>query len=267
MRAGPLLLGLGGLGGLAVAGVLLVTRRPARAAVRTSALPAPSPSPSISRPAPAPAEPRILTSPMPGGPAEVNALARVISSELERGQLVERLAIAYTVVNRARKEGRSIFDLVGRSGWGEQGPVRPFSSDQPATPRSLALATWVLAYPRGAPVGATHEELRRELRSIDPRATGAELDAAAIFLTRNPGGDPVGGGTAFWEPGVQDDYTAKGILYRAGGGRADDKTPQGSRPELFRFRRYKRSAAAIRAKWTGEGQRLLESIGRLELWR
>lgn len=204
---------------------------------------------------------------MPGGPAQVNALARVLSSELERGQLVERLAIAYTVVNRARKAGVSIFDLVGRGGWGEQGPARPFSSRQPATVRSMALAGWVLAYPRGAPIGSTTEDLRRELRAVDPRASNGELDAAAIFLARNPGGDPVGGAADFWEPGVQDDYTARGILYRAGGGRADDKTPQGSHPELFRFRRYKRSAQAIRAKWTAEGKRLLENVGRVELWR
>ena len=119
--------------------------------------------------------------------------------------------------------------------------------------------------PRG-PGRANHEDLRTEIRAFDPRASNGELDAAALFLSRNPGGDPVGGATAFWQPGEQDDYTAKGILYRAGGGRADDKTPQGSHPERFRFRRYKRSAASVRAKWSAEGQRLLESIGRIELW-
>ena len=97
---------------------------------------------------------------------DVEALARVITSEADRYSEAERIAIGWAVRNRARKRGVSIARLVC---WPNCGPCckgRPFSSARPASKVNMELARRVLAAPQSA--------------------------------------DPTDGATAFFEPKVQD---------------------------------------------------------------
>lgn len=264
------LVGVGVAGVAVVGGIVLYSRR-AKAAERVigiaekgadklldlvpSRKPQPVRTSSLPTPAPAPASDR-------------TALGRVISSELERGTLAERLAIAYTTINRAQSRGLSLVDLVAPGGaWGAQGDDgRPFSSAQKASARSLSLASYVLAHPQGLDPASDAAAVHAELLQADPKASHAEILEAVQLFGRHPGAEPTGGAWAFWEPAKQDEFTAKGILYRSSGGKLSDKRPSGSHPELFRFRKYTRSAAAVRARWQADGQRLLPGVGRVELW-
>jgi hypothetical protein len=104
-------------------------------------------------------------------PDDVEALARVITSEADGYSEAERTAIAWAVCNRARKRGVSIAQLVC---WPACGPCcngRPFSSARDATPTNRELARRVLA--------------------------------------TSPSKDPTGGATAFFEPRVQDQLVAE----------------------------------------------------------
>lgn len=97
---------------------------------------------------------------------DVDALARVITSEANGYSEPERVAIAWTVRNRARKRGVSIAQLVCSPTCGPCCNGRPFSSARAATAANRELARRVLAEP--------------------------------------PVADPTSGATAFFEPRVQD---------------------------------------------------------------
>src|SRR5438477_58684 len=84
---------------------------------------------------------------------------------------------------------------------------------------AVALAGWVAAHPNGIAASIDAGDLARELLAADPDATNDELARAD--------GEPTGGAWDFWEPDAQDQYTAKGILYRAAGGTAEDTSPRG----------------------------------------
>ena len=105
---------------------------------------------------------------------DVEALGRVIASEAgERfATLAEQRAIAWTTRNRAHKRGVSIARLVCAPSCGPCCKGRPFSSRQPATEATRALAAAVLAAP--------------------------------------PSDDPTGGALAFFEPKLQDQLVAQG---------------------------------------------------------
>jgi spore germination cell wall hydrolase CwlJ-like protein len=108
----------------------------------------------------------------PHAVVDVDALARVITSESNGYTEAERLAIAWTVRNRARRRGVSIAHLVCWPSCGPQGKDRPFSSARAATETNRALAQRVLAAPQSD--------------------------------------DPTRGATAFFEPRVQDRLVADG---------------------------------------------------------
>lgn len=105
-----------------------------------------------------------------GARDEVDALARVITSEADGYSEVERTAIAWCVRNRARKRGTSIAKLVCTPTCGPCCHGRPFSSARPSTVVNRELAVRVLGAPQSA--------------------------------------DPTGGATSFFEPRVQDKLVA-----------------------------------------------------------
>lgn len=102
---------------------------------------------------------------------EVEALARVITSEADRYSEAERTAIAWTVRNRARRRHTTIAKMVCNP-CGKQGHARPFSSAQ--------------------------------------RATLANLELARRVLDADDADDPTAGALAFFEPRVQDRLVAEG---------------------------------------------------------
>ena len=73
-------------------------------------------------------------------------------------------------------------------------------------------------------------------------ATQASRRLAAEVYFAAQSEDPTRGAVAFFEPALQDQLVAEG---RKG---------------------YRRTSAALRAKWTAEGQRPLNTIGRFEFW-
>jgi hypothetical protein len=102
--------------------------------------------------------------------SEVEALARVVTSEADGYSEHERTAIAWAVRNRARKRGVSIAKLVCSPTCGPCCQGRPFSSAREATATNRQLARRVLAAPQSS--------------------------------------DPTSGATAFFEPRVQDKLVA-----------------------------------------------------------
>ncbi len=169
---------------------------------------------------------RILLGASTRDPEEI-ALAHVLASEAEGGTPEERLYIAWAVRNRARKARTTIYAM--EFPWRAQaGGDPPFASGKEPNAGDFALARHVLAQP----------------------------------LVR----DPTGGATAFFEPGLQDLVARLGAIYRRHGGAPDDATPQGTRPKLWRYRRYTKGAEAIRETWTKRGERMLASVGKYELW-
>ena len=82
-----------------------------------------------------------------GARDEVDALARVITSEADGYSEVERTAIAWCVRNRARKRGTSIAKLVCTPTCGPCCHGRPFSSARPSTVVNRELAVRVLGAP------------------------------------------------------------------------------------------------------------------------
>ena len=103
---------------------------------------------------------------------DVEALARVITSEANGYSERERIASAWTVRNRARKRGVSIAQLVCSPTCGPCCQGRPFSSARAATDANRAVAEHVLTAPQWE--------------------------------------DPTFGATAFFEPAVQDRLVAQG---------------------------------------------------------
>lgn len=102
---------------------------------------------------------------------DVEALARVITSEANGYTERERIAIAWAVRNRAQKRRVSITQLVCSPTCGPCCQGRPFSSARAATDSNRALARHVLAAPQWE--------------------------------------DPSFGATAFFEPSVQDRLVAQ----------------------------------------------------------
>ncbi|HEX4352786.1 MAG TPA: hypothetical protein VHZ95_07735 [Polyangiales bacterium] len=102
---------------------------------------------------------------------EVEALARVITSEANGYSAEECTAIAWTVRNRARKRGVSIAKLVCSPNCGPCCNGRPFSSAREPTDVNRELARRIIAAPDGD--------------------------------------DPTGGATSFFEPRVQDQLVAQ----------------------------------------------------------
>ena len=147
---------------------------------------------------------------------ETDALARVITSEADSYSEAERLAIAWTVRNRARRRGVSILQLVCSPACGRQGKGRPFSSARRATddesrsshaclplPQSEDPTRWsnrLLRAPRARP--ARVEGLprlpphrRRRPREVEPRrraATSHRRQIRALDLNPNPTGETYG---------------------------------------------------------------------------
>jgi hypothetical protein len=76
---------------------------------------------------------------------DVEALARIIQSEVGSGPLDERVAIAWVARNRARARGQTIARMVCQPCGKSSGRARPFSSAQKATPKSRELAALILA--------------------------------------------------------------------------------------------------------------------------
>jgi hypothetical protein len=136
------------------------------------------------------APPRPVNEPKPEAPEkrppvvvldedDVEALARVLQSEaaLPRFSDAERYGIGRTVLNRARRRRRSVYDLVAPLGREQRGGDPPFS-----TARAPKEADYTLA--------------RRLL---------AESDKP----------DPTHGAGAFFEPALQDELKRRGDAYRA----------------------------------------------------
>jgi hypothetical protein len=103
---------------------------------------------------------------------DVEALARVVTSEAGDSSAAERTAIAWTVRNRARKQGTTVAQLVCTP-CGRQEAGRPFSSARAASVIDRALARRV--------------------------------------LTAAPASDPTRGATTFFEPKLQDRLVAQGF--------------------------------------------------------
>lgn len=103
---------------------------------------------------------------------DAEALARVITSEAAGYSERERIAVAWTVRNRAHKRGVSIAQLVCSPTCGPCCQGRPFSSARAANDANRALARQVLAAPQWE--------------------------------------DPTHGATAFFEPAMQDRLVAQG---------------------------------------------------------
>jgi hypothetical protein len=79
---------------------------------------------------------------------DVEALARVIQSEVGRGTLAERLAIGWCARNRAAARSLSIARLVCSPCGKSSGNARPFSTMLPGTTASRELAAVILASPQ-----------------------------------------------------------------------------------------------------------------------
>jgi len=109
-------------------------------------------------------------------PDEVEALARVITSETGSGPLAERVALGWIARNRARarQPAVSIARLVCAPCGESSGNARPFSTRAPATAQNRELSALILASPQSE--------------------------------------DPTQGATSCFEPGLQDRFHAAGKL-------------------------------------------------------
>ncbi len=131
-------------------------------------------------PAPEPRETRQhATRPAEPSAADVEALSRVLGSEAGAHNYTraERYAIGRTVVNRARRYGKSVFDLLAPLGRQQNGADPPFSTARASTDDDRRLA-------------------RRILRNPEAH-------------------DPTHGAGAFFEPAVQTFAVERGRLYRS----------------------------------------------------
>ncbi len=137
-----------------------------------------------------------------GGPPlviadDVEALARVISSEVGHGPLAERVAMGWIARNRAleRKGSASVAHLVCSPCGESSGNARPFSTRQPATASSRELAAMILASPQSEDPtqGATHcFEAGLQDRLHAAGRPGHRLDARGIRYCRLRGLDYYG---------------------------------------------------------------------------
>jgi hypothetical protein len=139
------------------------TTPPGSDASSAVSLPPPSSPPATSR----------ATAPLPawnrrsddGGPLlfiadDVEALARVITSEIGNGSIAERVAVGWIARNLAREQrgSASVARLVCSPCGESSGNARPFSTRLPATAQNRELAAMILASPQSEDPtqGATH---------------------------------------------------------------------------------------------------------------
>lgn len=169
----------------------------------------------------------------PGSPAapaldpnEVEAMARIIASEAGSRSRSEQLAVGWTARNRFTERGKSIYAM--QYPWREQkGSNPPFSSRQPATAATRALAREILSAP-----------------STDS--------------------DPTGGATGFFEPVLQDAVAEAGALARAGG--TGTRVINGLKlSNIERFKSYNKNAAKVREDWS-KGDEIYHVQGVFEFW-
>jgi hypothetical protein len=108
----------------------------------------------------------------------VEALARVLASEVGRGAADERVALGWVAVNAARLRGVSVARLYSLP-CGPRDASRPFSTRLPADPAGRELAAIILASPpgedptRGATMAfepAAQDRMARLLRGKVPDA-------------------------------------------------------------------------------------------------
>jgi len=78
---------------------------------------------------------------------DIEALARVITSEVDSYSLKERLVVAWTVRNRAHRRRTSIVNLVCSPTCGRCCKGRPFSSYRAPSAKALELARDILEQP------------------------------------------------------------------------------------------------------------------------
>ncbi len=202
----PLLLIAGGVGAVLVA---VLVPSDSGEPVAPIALPDNMPQTPVIPSAPPSAPPEILPHSMLFDEHEIEALARIISSEAGSGTLGEQRAIAWTARNHFRARGKSIYGT--EYPWRAQnGGNPPFSSAREANDATRKLAREVLSAPQMM--------------------------------------DPTGGATSFFEPKMQDAFTKAGALARAGetGDRVIDGVKL---TDITRFKNYKKNAAQIRQKW------------------
>jgi hypothetical protein len=118
-------------------------------------------------------------------PDEVEAMARVITSEAGNGPLAERVALGWLVRNRARarRPAVSVARLVCAPCGESSGNQRPFSTRMPATVQNRELAALILASPPSddPTQGATNcFEPGLQDRLYAPDSKGHKLDARGI---------------------------------------------------------------------------------------
>lgn len=99
--------------------------------------------------------------------SEIEALARVIRSEIGIGTAKQQLHVAWAVRNLALERGQTIAEMACLP-CGPQGPARPVSSVQEATPAARELAVRVLlaaasADPTGGASHFINPRLQRKL--------------------------------------------------------------------------------------------------------
>ena len=118
-------------------------------------------------------------------PDDVEALARVITSEIGNGTIAERVAIGWIARNLAREQrgSSSVARLVCSPCGESSGNARPFSTRQPATASNRELAAMILASPQSQDPtqGATHcfEPGLQDRLHADGRP-GHRLDARGV---------------------------------------------------------------------------------------
>jgi hypothetical protein len=104
------------------------------------------------------------------GGSEADWIARILASEAGGQSPLERVALAYAILNKARHVGKTVAAL--SNGIGPQGPLRPWSTRKPPS--------------------------------------GFDRQVAAAVTARYPAADPTGGATKFFEPALQDRLYAEG---------------------------------------------------------
>jgi hypothetical protein len=146
-RAGWLLVAGAGLGAVAIAAAAHQARENAQGGARGGRG---APYPPSRGPTPPGGSPALPSSRRPRTEDldEIEALARVITSEADGHTLAERAAVGWAVRNRARRRRTTIAKMVCTPECGPCCDGRPFSSARPAKDRDRELAAYILAAPQ-----------------------------------------------------------------------------------------------------------------------
>jgi hypothetical protein len=178
-------------------------------------------------------------------PDEVEALARVITSEAGNGPLGERMALAWIARNRARarRPAISIARLVCSPCGESSGNARPFSTRMPATPQNRELAALILASPQSEDPtqGATscfEPGLQDRLHAAGK--PGHKLDARGIRYCWLRSGLDYYGSVGRWD------------LFGAKGGRGARPVPRAWNLDGYSVCCYRETRAACRGKQPGD---------------